>query len=96
MAEEKMTREERRAKMNAMISDAEMAMATGGVEGDQPEPKFKVGDRFKDDTNHIFDGYVTGIYEYYPQWHEWIYQVHILDKDGWFDDLYEESNMEPY
>lgn len=96
MAEKKITREERMAKMNTELSDAEMAMATGGLEGDQPEPKFKVGDRFKETDSYIFEGVVKGIHGYYGDMVGWVYDCSMRDAEGWFDSIEYEFNMDPY
>lgn len=95
MSEKDLTREERRSKMNVALSDADMANVTGGAGGDQPNPKFKIGDRFQYPP-YILDGYVKAIYGYYGSMVGWVYECHMLDKDGWYDDREYEFNMFPY
>jgi hypothetical protein len=86
--------EELQAKLNLALSDEEMANATGGAEGEQPDPKFQVGDRFKVDP-YVIEGEVTGIHGYYGSYSGWVYDCHVRDDEGWYDSIEYEFNMDP-
>ncbi len=96
MAEYKrLTKEEKLAKINVALSDAEMANAAGGTDSDAPEPKFQVGDHFRVDE-YIDEGYVLSIRGYYGPALGWVYNCRLHDPEGWYENPECEFNMEPY
>ncbi len=64
MSEARSRIEEKLAKLNAQLSDEEMAAATGGTGEDAPEPKYSVGTRFYLDGDPEYLGEVLAILEY--------------------------------
>lgn len=92
-----MTKEEIMAKVeelqNTALSDMDMEMVSGGVEGEIPESKFNVGDRVKPNVEYITEAFVTDKTFY----REWMYtcRIHLID-DTWQDDCpFPERRLSP-
>ena len=76
MSEGKSRLEEKLAKINARLSDEEMAAATGGTGEDAPEPKYSVGTRFYLDGDPEYPGEVLEVLEYIHN-QGWWYKVRM-------------------
>ncbi len=83
----KMEAEEMAKKLNASISDEEMAMATGGTGGDNPASRFQVGDhvRLVEGGEDYEDVVIIEIWGYWPET-GWYYLIKVLVPDvGWLE-----------